>query len=166
MQQGFGLGGRIYRKHYVICVVWVRSSFCRVSFTSCLFLVKSHFLSLDLSMFKARSLSRLWTDMGLMYPLAEYQQQCQRICFYSVNELILSCFYWASLWLWQFLLGNQKLEIFGPSFLCVWSQMSLRNLQIRVSPRGFLHKFLLRFDGLSESVMLRISFSENHFDPF
>ena len=36
-----------------------------------------------------------------------------------------------------------------------------RNLQIRVLPQGFLHKFVLQ---LSESVILWIDFSENHFD--
>ena len=53
-------------------------------------------------------------------------------------------FYRASSWLWQFLWEDHMLEVFAPSFLCVWSQMPWRKLQIRVSPWGFLHK-LLRF---------------------
>ena len=60
MQQGFGLGRCICKNHYDICVVWVRNSLLGVSSASCLFfffffLVKSHFLSLDLSMFEERS---------------------------------------------------------------------------------------------------------------
>ena len=42
--------------------------------------------------------------------------------------------------------------------------MSLRNIQIIVLLKGFLHE-LLRFDGLSKSVMLN-DFSENHFEYF
>ena len=86
------------------------------------------FLSLDLSMFEVRSLSRLWTGMRLMYPVAECQWQCQRrLCLHSVNELLLSCFYRASLWLQRFLWGSRRLDVFAPS-LSVWSQMSWRNL--------------------------------------
>ena len=47
-----------------------------------------------------------------------------------MNELLLSCFYRA---LWEFLRGDQTLEVFAPSSLCVWSQMPWRNLQIKVS---------------------------------
>ena len=42
--------------------------------------------------------------------------------------------------------------------------MPWRNLPIKVSLRGFWHEIFLKFDGLSESVMLWIDFSENHFD--
>ena len=44
--------------------------------------------------------------------------------------------------------------VFSPSSLCVWSQMPWKNLQIRVSPQGFLHELFLCFDGLSVSVIL------------
>ena len=55
------------------------------------------------------------------------------------------------------------LEVFAP--FVVWNQMPRRNLQIRVLPRGFLHEYLLWFDGLLESVMW-INFSENCSDNF
>ena len=68
------------------------------------FLVYCHFLSLDLSTFEVHSPCRLWTNMGLMYPLAEHQQQCQRSLRLSpVNKPWLLCFYWALIWLWQFI---------------------------------------------------------------
>ena len=77
-----------------------------------------------------------------MYSLAEHQQQCQRsLCLYPVSELLLSCFYRASLWLWQFLWGDHRLEVFAPSSLCVWIRMLWRNLQIKVSPRFFFFFF-------------------------
>ena len=111
------------------------------------------------------SLGRLWTDMGLVYHLVEHQQQCQRsLCLPPESKLLLSCFYRASLWLRQFLWGDYRLEVFAPSSLCVWSQMPWRNLQTSVWPLGFLYKFFLWFDRLSESLMLWIGFSENHFD--
>ena len=82
----------------------------------------------------------------------------------SGERTFIFVFYRASLWLRQFLWGDHTSEVSAISSLCVWSQIPWRNLQIRVSPRGFLHELLLRFDGLSESVMLWICFSENHFD--
>ena len=79
-----------------------------------------------------------------MCPLAEQLRQCQRsLCPYPLSELLLSCFYWASSWLRWFLWGDRWQEVFAPSSLWVWSQMPGRNLQIRVSPRGFLHKLFL-----------------------
>ena len=121
------------------------------------FLAWSRFLLLDLLMF---DMKRLWTDMELMYPLAEHQQQCQRnLCFHP-------CYYRASLWLWQFLWGDHKLVAFAPSSLCLWNQRLWRNLQTRVLPLVFLHKLHLWFDELLEAVMLWIDFSENHFDSF
>ena len=57
------------------------------------------------------------------------------------------------------------IKIFAPSSLCIWSQMPWRNLQIRVLPQYLLHE-LLKFDGLSEFLILWIGFSENHFDSF
>ena len=129
------------------------------------FLMQSHFLLLDLLTFKVHSLGRLWTGMGLMYPLAEHQQQYQRsLCLHPVSEPWLSCYYSASSWLWQFLWGDHRREVFAPSTLSVWNQMPWRNLQTKVLPPGFLLELLLWFDGLSESVMLWIAFSENHSD--
>ena len=55
------------------------------------------------------------------------------------------------LWPWQFLWRGYRLKVFAPSSLYVWSKMPWINLQIRVLPRGFLSKLLLRFDGLLES---------------
>ena len=92
---------------------------------------------------------------------------------YNVKEICVSIwwvnfyfrvFYRASLWLWQFLWGDYRLEVFAPSSLCVWSQMPWRNLQIRVLLWGFLNEFLLRFNKLSESVMLWNGLFESHFD--
>ena len=52
------------------------------------FLVQSYFLLFDLSTFEVHSLGRLWTDMRLMYPLAEHQQQCQKsLCSSSERTL-------------------------------------------------------------------------------
>ena len=62
--------------------------------------------------------------------------------------------------------GDHRLEVFTPSSLCVWNQMLWRNLQIIVLPQVILHKPILKFVGLSEFVMLRIDFSENHFGSF
>ena len=85
----------------------------------------------------ARILSRLWTNMWLICPLAELQK-CQRsLCLYPVSEPWLTCFYRASLSLWQFLSGEHRLEVFAPSSLCVWNQKLWRNLRTRVPPRGF-----------------------------
>ena len=50
--------------HHVIRVVLIPNSFCGVSSTS------THFLSLNLTTYKARSLGRLWTGRGLKYHLA------------------------------------------------------------------------------------------------
>ena len=114
--------------------------------------------SLDLLIFEVHSPGKLWINNGLMYPLSEHQQQHQKsLCLHLVSKLLLSCFYRASSWLQQFLSRDPRLEVFVPYSLCVW-----RNLQIRVSPWGFLHK-LQRFDALLGSVMW-IGFSENHFD--
>ena len=84
----------------------------------------------------------------------------------SGERTLTFMFYRASLWLWQFLWGHHTLVIFTPSSLCVWSQMPWKNLRIRASPQRFLQEFILWFDGLSESMMLWIGFSENHFDSF
>ena len=95
-----------------------------------------------------------------MYLLAELQQQCRRnMCLHMVSKTWLSCFYRASLWMLQFLRGDHKLEVFAPSFLCVWNQMPWRNLQMIV-----LYELLRYFDGLLESMMLWIDFSENRSD--
>ena len=104
--------------------------------------------------------------MGLMYSLAEHQQQCQRsLCLHLGSKLLLSCFYWASLWSWQFLWGDHKLDVSAPSFLCVWSQMIWRSLQIRVLPQGFLHE-LLRFnyhDSHSNSCWVVVTYKHKNF---
>ena len=44
IQQGVGLGRCIYKKCFVICVLYVRNTFCRVSSASCLFCYKAIFL--------------------------------------------------------------------------------------------------------------------------
>ena len=102
------------------------------------FLVKSHFLLLDLSMFEVRRLS---------------------LCLHSVSKRFVKYHYDCD----SFFGGYYTLEVFGPSSFCVWNQMSWRYLQTRVC---FLHELLLWFDGLSESVKLLINFSENCFDFF
>ena len=61
------------------------------------------------------------------------------VCLNLVSELLIMSFYRPSLWLRRFLWGDHRLEIFALSSLCVWSQMSSGNLQIRVSPRGFFY---------------------------
>ena len=74
-----------------------------------------------------------------MYPVAELQQQCQRsLCLQPVCQRWLSSYYGTSLWLWQFIWRDHKFEVFATSSLCVWNQMPWRNLQTRVSHRGFL----------------------------
>ena len=68
--------------------------------------------------------------MVLMHPLAELQQQCRRsMCLHLVRKPWLSCYYRASLYLWQFLWGDHKQEVFAPSSLSVWNQILWRNLQ-------------------------------------
>ena len=58
------------------------------------------------------------------------------------------------------------LVVFAPSFLCVWKQMLWKNLRQIVLSRDFLHELLGCFDGESESVKLRIDFSESHLNFF
>ena len=68
------------------------------------------------------SLGRLWTDMMLVYPLPQLQQQYRRsLCLPPVSEPWLLCYCRASLSLWQFLWGNHELEVFAPSSLCIES---------------------------------------------
>ena len=66
MLQGFGLGRCICKNRYIICVVCIWNSLCEVSPASC------RFPSLNLSTFKICSQGRLWTDMRLMWTLAEH----------------------------------------------------------------------------------------------
>ena len=101
-----------------------------------------------------------------MHLLAAHLQQCQRsLCLHPVSELLLLCFYKASLWLRRFLWGDHRLEAFAPSSRCVWSQRPWRNLQIILSSQGFFSdKHLLKFDGLSKFVMSWINFSQSHSD--
>ena len=95
------------------------------------------FSFIGLLMFEVHNLGRLWTNMGLMYLIAEHLQQCQSLCLHPVSEPWLLCFYRASLWLKQFLWEGCGLEVFVPSSLCAWSQMPWRNLQMRVLHQGF-----------------------------
>ena len=73
----------------------------------------------------------------------------------SGERTFLPCFYGASLWLWRFLWEDHRLEVFASSSRCVWSQMPLRNLQIRMLPRGFFGgslKLVDKFTYLGSSV--------------
>ena len=62
-----------------------------------------------------------------------------------MSELLLLCFYIASLWLRWFLWGDPMLEVFAPFFLCVWSQMLWRNLPISVVSMFFAQKPKIRW---------------------
>ena len=48
--------------------------------------------------------------------------------------------------------------------LCMESNTLEKSANKSIASRFFLYKFLLKFDGLSEFVVLWITFSENHFD--
>ena len=96
--------------------------------------------------------------------LAAHLQQCQRsLCFHPVSELLLLCFYVASLWLQCFSLRDRRPELGAPSFPCVWSQMLWRSQHIIILPQGFLHEHLPTFDKQSNFVMSWIDFSKSHF---
>ena len=72
--------GVICKKCYVIYMVCVHTSFRWVSSASCLFLVQSHFLLLDLSTFEVHNLRRLWMDMVLKYPLQNSSNNGKEVC--------------------------------------------------------------------------------------
>ena len=81
---------------------FVQSSVVIVSVRYCLilvfFLMWNHFLLLNLLMFKVYSLSRVYTNMVLMYLLTRPHQQCWRsCCLHQMSELLLLHFYKASL---------------------------------------------------------------------
>ena len=75
-------------------------------------------------------------DVLSMYPrhiINRYEVNVPPCNIVKVSELLLSCFYIASLWLQRFLKGDRMEKVFGPSTLCVWSQMPWRSPQIIVS---------------------------------
>ena len=67
-------------------------------------------------------------------------------CLHLVSELLLSCFYAASLWLRRFLWIGRRQEVFSSSSLCVWSQMPWRSRRTILLPQAFLYVHLLEFD--------------------
>ena len=117
--------------------VYLQKALCHIVYTVyrlAFFSVKP--FSFIWSIIVQSTLSRqIWTDMGLMYSHAEHQQIS--LYLHPGWELLLSCFYRTSFWLRQFLWGDHTIEEFAPSSLCVWSQTPWRNVQTRVSPRGF-----------------------------
>ena len=64
------MDGFICKKHEIICVVCVCYSFNKISFASCFFLVKSHFLLLHLSTFVVCTLSNYPHHHHDVVPLA------------------------------------------------------------------------------------------------
>ena len=82
--------------------------------------------------------SRIWTRVAvsISYDDNHYttgtSSNVKVICLHLVIELLLLCFYIASLWLRRFLWGDRRREVLAPSSLCVWSQMPWRSLQITV----------------------------------
>ena len=131
-----GLGGCLCQQRYVIRAVRICHRVLPASHLFFFFfLVKNHFLSLNISTFETRSLGRWWTGMVLKYHLTEHLRQYQRSLYlHLVSRLLLLCFYTVSLWLQRFLWGDHRQEVFASSSLWVWSQMPRRNLQIRMSP--------------------------------
>ena len=54
-----------------------------------------------------------------MYPLAELNQHNRIPGLYPMSAPWRSCFFIASLWLWQFIYGDHKLEVFATYLLWV-----------------------------------------------
>ena len=97
-----------------------------------------------------RNLGRLWTDMGLMYHLAEHQQQCQwSLCLHR-----LSCVFFT-------IIMAVTVSLERPYTRSIWSIFTLsmeakafeKSTSKRVA-RRFSARTPSRFNGLSESVML------------
>ena len=53
---------------------------------------------------------------------------------------------------------DHRVEVFAPSSFCIWNQIPWRNLQIRMSPRGFLYE-LVKFDGFPKYTLTNYSYS-------
>ena len=116
-------------------------------------------------MFEVHSLDRLWTDIGLIYPLAEHQQrQCQRSL--RLHLVILSWLTIENHYGWTVYLGRPYARSTCSIFPLCMESNAWRNLWTKVLPWGFLYELLLWFDRLSKSVMLWTGFSKNHFDSF
>ena len=77
-----------------------------------------------------------------------------RLDFHMIDNLSIAVHAFMRL---QFLWGDHTWGVFAPSSLCIWNQMTWRNLQTIVLPWDFLLKFLRCFDRLSKSMMLWIS---------
>ena len=78
--------------------------------------------------------------MGLMCLLAVHLLQCRSsLCLHPESGLSLSCFYIASLWLWQFLCVGHRQVIFAPSFLCMESKALAKSTTNIVACRFFAH---------------------------
>ncbi len=75
---------------------------------------------------------------------AHLQQYRSSLCLHPESESLLLCFYIASLWLRRFIWVGRWRVVFGPSFLCVWSQRPWRSRQIILLPRGFLHVHVVK----------------------
>ena len=74
-----------------------------------------------------------------MYSLAEHQKQCQRSLFlHLMSEILLLCFYGASLWLWQFLWQDHMLEVFTPSTSMYGVKCLKKSTNKRVTSRLFI----------------------------
>ena len=143
----------VFARNAVICIVCVRNCFFCVSSASCLF-----FFSVKPFSFIRSIDFRSTQSKQIIYSLTKYQQQCHRNL--SPPAERTKTFALLSLWLWLYA------KSIVPSSLCVWNQMPWRNLRKSMLTRVFLHKPLLSFDRWSESLMLGIDFSENHFDSF
>ena len=69
--------------------------------------------------------------------LAAHLLQCRSsLCLHPGSELLLSCFYIASLWLRQLLWALCRRKVFAPSSLYVRSQMTWRSVALRFFARS------------------------------
>ena len=71
-------------------------------------------------------------------PLAEYQQPRQgSLGLHPMSEPWFSCYYKGSFWLWEFLCGDYTLEVFIPSYICVWNYIPTnKRVTLKYLPQG------------------------------
>ena len=136
MQQGLIFGRCICKKHYVIYIVCVSNSFCRLSSPSCFFSVKefSFIRSIVIQSTSSRQIINRYEANVSPRRTSVTTSKQKRLCLHLMSECWLSCYNRASFFSW----GDHMLELFAPSFPCVWNEMLWRNLRKRVSPRRFL----------------------------